>query len=367
MKLVFTHERSDAISDLLIYLYIKTQSTNGVFCDVHCQNYQMGIKQYIEKPVIYDGITFVHKVSKEFMVVHSRIESYQELILEGEEKDIKNFCHNAFEYAENRINNARMDDKLNIFHFDMCWVFLEGAQKRTLESLNLPKTQVNDIIKDISQFTCTETQEKYSNLSIPHSRTYMFYGPPGTGKTSLVKAIASEIDYNIGIVEFDCDMDDKSLKRAISRRPDNSIIVFEDIDCLFESRKKSDEQSTKVTFSGLLNTFDGVVTHKNLIVIFTTNHLDILDPAFKRRVDYFLKFDFATKTQVKNMYTRFYPEQMNKFDEFYEVIQHIKITPNILQKFFTKHLYDTIADYAEEMCSFARGESAVESMENLYT
>lgn len=366
MKLVFTHERSDAISDLLIFLYIKTQSQNGVFCDVHCKTYQMGIKQYIDEPLIYNGVTFIHKISKEYMVVHSKIEPYQELILEGKEKDIKNFCHDAFEYSEHRIDNARMDDKLNIFHFDVCWAFLEGAQKRTLESLNLPKTQVNDIIKDITQFTSTETVKKYNSLSIPHSRTYMFYGPPGTGKTSLIKSIASEIDYNIGIIEFDQEIDDKSLKRAISRRPKNSIIVFEDIDCLFESRKKSDEHSTKVTFSGLLNTFDGVVSHKNLIVIFTTNHLEILDQALKRRVDYFLKFDYATKAQIKNMYIRFYPEQINRFEEFYEVIKHVKLTPNILQKFFTKHLYDTIADYAHEMCNFATGEIAVESMENMY-
>jgi len=102
-------------------------------------------------------------------------------------------------------------------------------------------------------------------------------------------------------------------------------------------------------------------------VIFTTNHLEILDTALKRRVDYFLKFDFATKMQIKHMHARFFPTQEDKFEPFYEIIKHVKLTPNILQKFFTKHLYDQIFDYANELCKFASGEIAVESLENFYT
>ena len=367
MKLTFTHDRLDAIQDLLIYIYEHSADKNGVFVDVHGKTFNMGIYQNIENSCVYDNIKFTLNRIGEYKVVGHRIEQYKELILEGDENDINEFCRKAFMYSESRINDSKVENKLNIYVFDCCWSYLECSNKRKIESLNLPKNNVNDIVKDIQQFTSSKTIEKYKSLDIPHSRTYMFYGPPGTGKTSLIKAIAGCIDYGIGIIEFDKDMDDKTLKRAIAKRPNNTILVFEDIDCLFESRKKSDEFSTQVTFSGLLNTFDGVVTHENLIVIFTTNHIEILDQALKRRVDYFLKFDYATKSQIKNMYFRFYPEQTNDFDKFYDNVKHIKITPNILQKFFTKHLYDNISDYSQELCTFATGEIAVENLENFYT
>ena len=367
MKLTFTHERNDAIHDILIYLYSLNNNKNGIFVDVHNHTYVMGISQNIEGELLFENIKFKYNTVGEFKVVYGKLEKYRELILEGEENDICEFCKNAFIYSGKRLDQSKIENKLNIFYFDSYWNHLECSNTRDIDSLNLPQNRVTDIVRDIKQFTDPITVEKYKTLQIPHSRTYMFYGPPGTGKTSLIKAIAGCIDYGIGIVEFDKDMDDKTLKRAIAKRPDNTILVFEDIDSLFESRKKSDEFSTQVTFSGLLNTFDGVVTHENLIVIFTTNHLEILDQALKRRVDYFLKFDYATKSQIKSMYSRFYPDQTDNFDKFYDVIKHVKITPNILQKFFTKHLYDTIVDYSHELCTFATGEIAVENLENFYT
>ena len=367
MKLTITHERNDAINDILIYLYHLGLRDSGVFQDVHTKTYNLGIASRFEGFNQYCGLTFEHKTIGEYKVIGHKIEKYRELCIEGPEDKVHDFCKKAFKYSDDRINEARVPDKLNIFSFDCCWGYLECAEKRPLESLNLPKTQVNDIVKDIKQFTQQSTIEKYRSLGIPHSRTYMLYGPPGTGKTSLIKAIASSIDYGISIIEFDKDLDDKTLKRALTKRPKNTILVFEDIDCLFESRKKSDEFSTQVTFSGLLNTFDGVVTHENLIVIFTTNHLEILDHALKRRIDYFLKFDYANKLQIKHMYNRFYPLQSENFDAFYDTIKHIKLTPNILQKFFTKHLYDNIIEHAPDLVSFATGEIAVESLENFYT
>ena len=369
MKLIINHDRNDAICDILVYLYTVCDEKHGVFSDVHPKTYEMGISQYLEKdvPFVYDGITFEFSTKGDLKVVGYRIEKYKQLVLTGDESKIFEFCKQAFIHSELRINNTKIENKLNIFNYDCTWCYMECCEKRNLDSLNFPKNQVSEIIADVKQFISEETKEKYKSLSIPHSRTYMLYGPPGTGKTSLIKSIASEIDYSIGIIEFDSDMDDKALKRAISKRPKNSILVFEDIDSLFESRKKSDEFSTSVTFSGLLNTFDGVISHENLIVIFTTNHIEILDGALKRRVDYFLKFDFATKTQIKNMYARFYPTQVDKFDVFFDKIKHVKLTPNILQKFFTKHLYDIISDYGEELCNFATGEISVDTLKNMYT
>ena len=67
----------------------------------------------------------------------------------------------------------------------------------------------------------------------------------------------------------------------------------------------------KVTFSGLLNTLDGVASSEERIVFMTTNHLDRLDPALIRpgRVDVKQEIGLASRTQLQRMYNRFYPEQ----------------------------------------------------------
>ena len=67
----------------------------------------------------------------------------------------------------------------------------------------------------------------------------------------------------------------------------------------------------QVTFSGLLNTLDGVASSEERLVFMTTNHLDRLDPALIRpgRVDLKQEIGLASKSQLYKMYKRFYPDQ----------------------------------------------------------
>ena len=367
MKLHFTYDSIQAMKDILIYLYNVSGSENGIFVDTHCKSYDIYILQCMKSDIVYNGIVFSLQECGDYTGVTNTIDRYRILTLEGDESKIRAFCKDAFNFSEERLNGLGIENKLNVFNFNFSWEYVECNDKRSLNTIDLPNNQITHIVNDMTQFVSKETREKYKTLGIAHSRMYMLYGPPGTGKTSLIKAIASHLNYSIGIIEFDKDIDDRLLKRAITKRPKNTILIFEDIDCLFESRKQSDTCVSNVTFSGLLNTFDGVVSHDNLIIIFTTNHMEILDHALKRRIDYFLKFDYASKAQIKAMYMRFYPSQEDNFEKFYEDIKHVKITPNILQKFFTKHLYDDISKYTYELCNFANGEIAVETLQNFYT
>ena len=100
----------------------------------------------------------------------------------------------------------------------------------------------------------------------------MFHGVPGTGKTSLVFSLASELNMNVAIMTFTNEMNDTTLMRCFRRIPENCILVIEDIDTLFQSRKKNDELKNNITFSGLLNTTDGIAYVDKQIIIMTTNH-----------------------------------------------------------------------------------------------
>ena len=90
----------------------------------------------------------------------------------------------------------------------------------------------------------------------------------------------------------------------------------------------------QVTFSGLLNTLDGVASSEERIVFMTTNHLDRLDPALIRpgRVDVKQEIGLASKSQLQKMYTRFYPDQIPaRAEEFADRVMKLGQRKSIAQ------------------------------------
>lgn len=85
----------------------------------------------------------------------------------------------------------------------------------------------------------------------------MLFGPPGTGKTSFVQAVAGAMKLNLCYLNLSSgEIDDDDLNRVLSEAPDKSIILIEDIDALFKERTQI--ESRRLSFSGLLNAMDGV-------------------------------------------------------------------------------------------------------------
>jgi SpoVK/Ycf46/Vps4 family AAA+-type ATPase len=162
----------------------------------------------------------------------------------------------------------------------------------------------------------------------------LLHGVPGSGKTSTVKAIASKYKKNIAVLEFDSDMNDRSLKSCIKRLPQNTILLIEDIDCIFQKRTSSNEG--QITFSGLLNALDGVVENDETIIIMTSNHIKDLDFALKRRIDYLVEYTYAKKNEIQKMFYKFYPSK--NFDDFYAQICTKQVTLSSLQKYFMKYI-----------------------------
>src|SRR5437762_13153279 len=108
-----------------------------------------------------------------------------------------------------------------------------------------------------------------------YHRGYLLYGPPGTGKTSLVSALGAKFGMSIYAVNL-TELNDRTLKVAISSVPANSVVLFEDIDCMKAGNRRPEtaewaergiqapgnEKSDRadrlgVTLSGLLNVVDG--------------------------------------------------------------------------------------------------------------
>ena len=75
-------------------------------------------------------------------------------------------------------------------------------------------------------------------------------------------------------------MSDDRLNYLLSVAPQQSIILLEDVDAAFASRKDTPTMKTAyeglspVTLSGLLNALDGVASTEARIVFMTTNFLE---------------------------------------------------------------------------------------------
>jgi len=139
----------------------------------------------------------------------------------------------------------------------------------------------------------------------------LFYGPPGTGKSSLSLGISNYTKRDILSINMSKDITDSNIISLISNRAPKSIVLFEDIDCLLDDINRSEEskdKEVKISLSCILNILDGIYTPNDVIFIITTNNLEKIDEAIKRkgRTDVLL--------EIKKPNTLFINELKNKFN-----------------------------------------------------
>ncbi len=210
-----------------------------------------------------------------------------------------------------------------LYVYDDCWDYVEGYAPRLLDSVVLEPGEKEHLVEDVKRFR--KSKERYQRLGVPYHRGYLFYGPPGTGKTSLVSALAAHFGLSIYAINL-ADFNDRTLLNAVNHVSVNSVLLFEDIDCMKDSKARTKKQEEKdgnsskqnensanqngVTLSGLLNVLDGFYAPTNVLFVMTTNHIEALDEALLRpgRIDYKLYLGKATDRQKVELYRRFFPE-----------------------------------------------------------
>ena len=286
--------------------------------------------------------------------IHVRIFVY----VDKNKLDILNdFFDSASDYYIKQILDKNKEvNKTTIYIWDDYWETIEKRPNRDLSTIYLGgiETKVYDKIKN---FLSEDTRKIYNDLGIPYKYNMLFHGYPGTGKSSLIFSLASELNMDVALLHFVRDMNDVDFMRAIRRIQENTILVLEDIDVLFEARKKNDENKSGISFSGLLNSLDGISHVDNQIIFMTTNCKIVLDKALTRpgRIDLDIEFKYSTKPQIKTMFEKFLPNQNKKFAEFYKQIKVLKLTTAMLQQYFfgninCSNILDTI-DELKEICS----------------
>jgi len=228
-----------------------------------------------------------------------------------------------------RCHKKRMGVRSWLYTYNDGWEYSENYSPRSLESVVLEGGDKEQLVEDVTRFR--NAKARYSRLGVPYHRGYLLYGPPGTGKTSLVSALAAHFAlsvYCLNLTEFN----DRSLMAAVSQIPKDTVLLFEDIDCMKGGQareaatlssaepqaetkpKEAGATNNGVTLSGLLNVLDGFFAPTGVLFMMTTNRIETLDSALLRpgRIDYKLYLGKASDAQKVELYQRFFPEAPSK-------------------------------------------------------
>jgi mitochondrial chaperone BCS1 len=298
---------------------------------------------------------------------HRRTESLTFRTLGRDQAFLKRFVSEVVACHHRKVRVASY-----LYVYDDCWTYVSAYAPRLLDSVILKPGEKEHLMQDLERFRASRA--RYRRLGVPYHRGYLLYGPPGTGKTSLVSALAAKYGMSIYVINL-TEFNDRRLKTAMNDVAENSMILFEDIDCMKAGNRRADltgtpdrrESSEKgrgepekkddapagfsVTLSGLLNVLDGVHAPENVVYVMTTNQVEALDPALLRpgRIDYRLYLGEAAESQRIELYRRFFPEA----------------TEGEAREFAQAHCAETMAEFqglllALELGNDAQGWKALE-------
>ncbi|KAL2552830.1 Cytochrome [Forsythia ovata] len=232
-------------------------------------------------------------------------------------------------------------DYENMYNINNLWAPVSLDHPATFETLAMDTEQKDMIKNDLDRFL--KRKEYYRKIGKAWKRGYLLYGPPGTGKSSLIAAMANYLNFDIYDLELTELRRNSELRRLLVATANKSILVVEDIDCTIDlqdrqaNRDNSQpgyyrEEERKVTLSGFLNFVDGLWSScgDERIIIFTTNHIEKLDPALLRpgRMDVHINMSYCTPCGFKLLAANYQNIKDHfLFEEIENLIKIVKVTP----------------------------------------
>ena len=250
------------------------------------------------------------------------------------------------------------------------WESVPFKHPSTFDTLAMDPTTKKEIMDDLRDFSNGQTF--YQKTGRAWKRGYLLYGPPGTGKSSMIAAMANFLGYDVYDLELTEVHTNSELRKLLMKTSSKSIIVIEDIDCSINlgNRKKSnsggrqgydgtphemrggggagagEDGVNSITLSGLLNFTDGLWSccGSERIFVFTTNHIEKLDPALLRsgRMDMHIFMSYCTFPALKILlqnYLGFSEPDMGLqiMEEIEAVIDKAQMTPADISEVLIKN------------------------------
>lgn len=243
-------------------------------------------------------------------------------------------------YGQKKIVTHEIKSVVNV-NKNYCNVFLTKKNHKKITSI------VTSWINNKSDLT---------NKGIPNKLGFMLTGSPGSGKTSVIYAIANETKKHIINIDLKNYLSNEFL--TLMSTIQNKVVVFDDIDAhyfLHDRRKiknndimdniDNTDQSgidykklyhclsdRSMTIDVILEVFDGYNYLNNCILILTSNHPELLDPAVSRpgRIDHVINFDLCDEYQFRNIFKYYVGHDYNEIDPTFVFKEHILSTSYII-------------------------------------
>ncbi|CAN4123669.1 unnamed protein product [Withania somnifera] len=206
---------------------------------------------------------------------------------------------------ENRAIKIHTVDYQSIYNLHDIWEAINLDHPATFETLAMNWELKDTILKDLDRFV--KRKDHYKKVGKAWKR----------GNSDLRRLLVATANKPILVVEdIDCTI---HLQNNLASRENNS------------PSDGSNQQETKVTLSGLLNFIDGLWSRcgDERIIIFTTNHVEKLDPALLRpgRMDMHIHLSYCTPSGFRLLAANYLATREHiLFKQIEELIETAKVT-----------------------------------------
>ncbi|KAK8697581.1 hypothetical protein V6N13_113722 [Hibiscus sabdariffa] len=305
--------------------------------------------------------------------------------LRMKKKDKSLILHSYLDYIMDKSNEIRRNNQDRLLYTNSRggsldsrghpWESVPFKHPSTFDTLAMHPVKKQEIMHDLKDFA--NGQSFYHKTGRAWKRGYLLYGPPGTGKSSMIAAIANYLSYDIYDLELTEVHNNSELRKLLMKTSSKSIIVIEDIDCSVNltNRKKNnkgnycdpDDGGNSITLSGLLNFTDGLWSccGSERIFVFTTNHIEKLDPALLRsgRMDMHISMSYCSYPALKILLNNYLGYEESDLDcnvsrELAEAVDMVEMTPADISEILIKNRSDkqkAVGELLETMKTRAEG------------